>query len=213
MKHPSDGVLRRLADEPLAVPDRVTDHLAGCGRCRTQRAEIAADTEHAARLLAVAPPVADPDIAWARLQRELASAPAAGAGTRSEPVRARSQRRVWFPRVSLRTGLAISALAIMAAGTAAAATLTTIFAPTRVAPVSLSQSDLQSVTAVTGLGGSHPLGGFASPTGSSRLRFGTLSWSSGSAHAVSSLAQAAAQPASRSPARLTCPRAWAPCRG
>ena len=95
--------------------------------------------------------------------------------------------------MSLRTGLAIGALAIMAAGTGAAATLTTIFAPTRVAPVSLSQSDLQAVAAVTGLAGSHPLDGFASPSGSSRLRFGTLSWSSGPAHSVSSRAQAAAQ--------------------
>jgi hypothetical protein len=95
--------------------------------------------------------------------------------------------------VSLRTGLAIGAIGIVVAGTAAAATLTTIFAPTHVAPVSLSQSDLRAIAAFTGLGGSHALGGFATPDGSSTLRFGTITWSSGATHPASSLAQAAAQ--------------------
>ena len=67
MRHIPDGVLRRLDDEPLAVPDRVTEHLAGCGRCSARRAEIAGDTERAARLFSAPQPVPDLDIAWARL--------------------------------------------------------------------------------------------------------------------------------------------------
>ena len=192
MRHIPDGVLRRLDDEPLAVPDRVTDHLAGCGQCSTRRAEIARDTDHAARLFSAPQPVPDIDVAWARLQRELESQRTGGAVRRSRPAPVRP-RRVWFPRVSLRTGLAIATIGIVVAGSAAAATLTTVFAPTHVAPVSLSRSDVRAIAAFTGLGDSHALGGFATPNGSSRLRFGTITWSSGTAYPASSRAQATAK--------------------
>lgn len=191
MRHIPEGVLRRLDDEPLAVPDRVTDHVAGCERCRTRREQIAHDTERVAQLLSAPQLVPDLDIAWARLQRE-ASQPANGAVKRRQaaPIR---PRRAWLPRVSLRTGLAIGAIGIVVAGSAAAATLSTIFAPTHVAPVALSQSDLRAIAAITGLGGSQALGGFSTPNGSSTLRFGTITWSSGTAHRASSITQAAAE--------------------
>ena len=192
MRHIPDGVLRRLDDEPLAVPDRFTDHLASCGHCSTRRAEIARDADHAAQLFSAPQPVADMGTAWARLQRELAFQRTGGAVRRSRPARVRP-RRAWFPRVSLRTGLAIGTIGVVVAGTAAATTLTTVFAPTHVAPVSLSRSDLRAIAAFTGLGDSQALGGFATPNGSSRLRFGTITWSSGTAHPTSSLAQAAAE--------------------
>ena len=192
MRHIPDGVLRRLDDEPLAVPDRVTDHLVSCGRCNARRAGITDDTERAAELFSAPQPVPDMDFAWARLRRELESPRAGGAVRRSPPAGVRP-RRAWLPRVSVRTGLAIGAIGIVIAGTAAAATLTTIFAPTHVAPVSLSQSDLRAIAAFTGLGDSQGLGGFSTPNGSSTLRFGTIRWSSGSAHPTSSLAQAAAE--------------------
>ena len=192
MRHIPDGVLRRLDDEPLAVPDRVADHLASCGHCSARRAEIAHDTRRAAQLFSAPQLVPDMDIAWARLQRELESPRAGGAVRRWPPARVRP-RRAWFPRVSIRTGLAIGAIGIVVAGTAAAATLTTIFAPTHVAPVSLSQSDLRAIAAFTGLGDSQVLGGFSAPNGSSTLRFGTITWSSGTANPTSSLAQAAAE--------------------
>ncbi len=192
MRHIPDGVLRRLDDEPLAVPDRVTDHLVSCGHCSARRAEIARDTERAAQLFSAPQLVPDIDIAWARLQRELESPSAGEAVRRCQPARA-GARRARFPSVSLRTGLAIGAIGIVVAGTAAAATLTTIFAPTHVAPVSLSQSDLGAIAAFTGLDDSQALGGFSTPNGSSTLRFGTITWSSSTAHPTSSLAQAAAE--------------------
>ena len=105
MRHIPDGVLRRLDDEPLAVPDRVTEHVARCGRCRARRMRIADDTERAARLFSAPRLVPDTDIAWARLRRELRR------GSQEAPDRRRStpmmRRGVRFPRVSLRTGLAI----------------------------------------------------------------------------------------------------------
>ncbi|MBV8430645.1 MAG: hypothetical protein JO244_05750 [Solirubrobacterales bacterium] len=192
MRHTSDGLLRRLDDEPLAVPDRVTDHVAGCGRCQERRAEIGRDTERAAQLFSAPQLVPDLDLAWARLRPELESPGATRADRQSRPPRLH-RRLARFRTMSLRTGLAIGGITIVVAGTAAAASLTTIFAPTRVAAVSLNQSDLRAIAAFTGLGNSQGIGGFSSPTGSSRLRFGTLTWTSGSALAVSSLAQAVAQ--------------------
>jgi hypothetical protein len=192
VRHIPDGVLRRLDDEPLAVPDRVTDHLASCGRCSARRAGIAHDTESVAKLFSAPQLVPDTDIAWARLERELESPRAGEAVLRRPPADVRP-RRAWWPRVSLRTGLAIGAIGIVVAGTAAAATLTTIFAPTHVAPVSVSQSDVRAIAAFTGLGDSQALGGFSTPNGSTTLRFGTIRWSSGTAHPTSSLAEAAAE--------------------
>jgi hypothetical protein len=192
VRHIPDGVLRRLDDEPLAVPDRVTDHVAGCERCSARRAEIARDTERAVALLAPPQSVSNTDLAWKRLRRELEAQPAHGADPRRQWAR-RPMRHSHFPRLSLRTGLAIGLLGALVAGTAAAATLTTIFAPTHVAPVSVSQGDLQAFAAIAGLGPGEAVGGFSTPSGSHAFRFGTITWSSGSAHPASSRAQAAAE--------------------
>lgn len=192
MRHIPDGVLRRLDDEPLAVPDRVTDHVADCARCRARRAEIADDTERAARLLSAPQLVPDGDLAWARLERELHRRTDAGLDRRRWPTSARWQRRR-FRGVSLRAGLAIAAAGIVVAGTATAASLTTIFAPTHVAPLSVSRSDVAAIASFMGLGDGNGLGGFQSPSGSHAVRFGTITWaSSGAAQPAASLADASA---------------------
>ena len=153
-------------------------------------------TQNAWRSSSPAPQlVPDIDVAWARLRREFHRTQADGVVERRRP--APTLRRRWrrwrLPRLPLRTALAIGAVGILIAGSAAAATLTTIFSPTHVAPVAVSQSDLRAIAAVTGLGNSQPLGGFAAPTGSSTLRFGTITWSSGASRQASSLAQATAE--------------------
>ena len=188
MRHIPDGVLRRLDDEPLAVPDRVSEHLDGCNRCRARHAEIAGDTERAAQLFSAPQVLPEVDLAWARIRRELERR--SGDAPSRPPARVVA-RRSRFPRVSLRAGLAIGAVGIVLAGTAAAASLTTIFAPTHVAPVTVSAKDLRAVAALTGLDGSQPLGGFTAPSGSTALRFGTIRWSSSAARPVPSLARAA----------------------
>jgi len=192
VRHASEGTLRRLSDEPSAVPDIVRGHVAGCQRCHARQVRVSRDTERCARLLAGPRLVPDVDTAWTRLQGELHRPVAKGAGRRGGPaaVPSRAHR---FRRVSLRTGVAIGVAGLVVAGTAAAATLTTVFAPVRVAPLSLSQSDVQAVAAFMGTGGSHVLGGFPSPNGSSALPFGTIDWSSsGRAETVGSLGQATA---------------------
>lgn len=191
MRHISEGVLRRLDDEPLAVPDRVADHVADCQRCNDRRAQIAHDTERAARLFSAPRLVPDTGLAWARFVRELHRGPEQEADRRRRPTPVVG-RRARFPRVSLRAGLVLGAVAILVAGTAAAATLTTIFAPTHVAPVPISQSDVRAITALIGNG--QALGGFPTADGSRTVRFGTIKWSSsGLAQPASSLPQAASQ--------------------
>ena len=192
MRHVEEGVLRRLDDEPLAVPDRVSDHVAHCERCRARRAEIARDTERTAQLFSAPQLVPDVDHAWARLQREVVSWETHETDRHRPPVRV-APRRVSLPRVSLRAGLAIGAVGALAVGTAAAGTFSNIFAPTHIAPVSVSRSDLRAIATLTGLGDSQQFGGFTTPNGSSTLRFGTLTWSSGTAQQASSRAQAAAE--------------------
>jgi hypothetical protein len=191
VRHIPDGVLRRLDDEPLAVPDRATDHVAGCERCSARRAQIASDTEHAAQLLSAPQLVPDLDLAWVRLQRELRRG-ADGRHDRGRLPRPVPWRRARFPSVSLRAALIIGAVGIVVAGTAAAATLTTIFAPTHVAPVSLSRGDLQAIGNVIGLGDNRALGSFSAPNGSTTTRFGTIRWTSGPAQPAATLADASA---------------------
>jgi hypothetical protein len=193
VRHIAEGALRRLDDEPLAVPDKVTEHLARCGRCSARRARIACDTEHAARLFSGPQLVPNTDEAWVRLRRELYRRQDEGADRRRTPAPS-FRRPPRFPRVSLRAGLVIGAVGIVVGGTAAAATLTTIFAPTHVAPVSVSQGDVRAITAFMGLGDSRVLGGFPTPSGTSTLRFGTINWSSsGIAQPASSPAEATAE--------------------
>lgn len=192
MRHVPDGVLRRLEDEPLAVPDRAIDHVASCERCSDRRAQIARDAEYAAQLLSAPRRVPDADLAWAKLRSAPRSAPEQRTNRRSRPAPV-GWRAPRFPRVSLRAGLAIGAVGVVVAGTAAAATLTTIFAPTHVAPVSLTQSDVRAIATFMGLGDNQALGGFATPDGSTAIRFGTISWSSRAVHPASSPAQASVE--------------------
>ncbi len=40
MRHPTDGVLRRLVDEPAGVAETDRRHVADCTRCLTALAEV-----------------------------------------------------------------------------------------------------------------------------------------------------------------------------
>ncbi len=188
MRHIADGTLRRLEDEPLAVPDRVIDHVAGCAGCRARRAELVADAEQVAQLVSAPALMPDTDLAWARIERELRRDP------HGEPKRGHatvlSPRRLRLPALSLRAGLSLGAVGAVIAGTAAAATLTNVFSPTHVAPVTVTQGELRAISALMGVGDS--TGTFNSPTGSSPTRFGTVTWSSAPTRQAATAGQASA---------------------
>ncbi len=188
MHHVSSPVLRRLADDPLAVPDRARRHVGGCSRCQAQRREVASDAARASSLVSAPHDIGDVDLEWIMLterlrQRDLPASPATG--------------RHWHmprpaARISLGAGTAAAAT-VIAAGAGAAAALTTVFAPTHVAPVKLSQGELRAISTITGISPGQLAGGLQ-PSGSVALRFGELSWTTtGQPRKVSSVAQARAQ--------------------
>jgi len=185
MHHVPSPMLRRLMDEPLAVPDLARRHLDDCGRCQAQRTEIAADAALAGRVLGAPEEITDIDLEWILLQDRLSRPDAA-----RRPAVRRSPR---MPRrlinVSVGAGTAVVA-GVLTVGAAAAAVLTTVYAPTQVAPVRVSANDLRAIENVTGIG---RLSGALGPSGSTQLTFGKLSWSSaGPAQQVASLAAASA---------------------
>jgi hypothetical protein len=185
MSHLTSPVLRRLVDEPMAVADRDRRHLDSCGRCQAERNEVARDAAFAGRLLAAPGPACDVDLEWILLQHRLAEPGPARKPAVSNP--RRMPRRL--ARLSLGTGTAAAA-AVIAVGVGAAAALNSVYTPTRVAPVTVSPSDLTAVENLTGLS---PAQGNLSPSGTRHLPFGTLAWTSaGRAQQVSSVAQASA---------------------
>src|SRR5688572_24544358 len=88
MRHPNDGTLRRLLDEPAGVPDADRVHVAQCPVCLSGLAE--ARTDAAAASVALNPAGAvgvdadtEVDAAWHRLSRAVTVAsrrPAARTG-------------------------------------------------------------------------------------------------------------------------------------
>ena len=197
MHHVPSPVLRRLVDEPLAVPDLARRHLDDCGRCQAESTEIAADAALAARVLATTPEIADVDLEWILLQDRL-SQPKADRRPAVPPSRRMPRRLV---NVSVGAGTVVVA-GVLAVGAAAAAVLTTVYAPTQVAPVRVSANDLRAIENITGIG---RLSGGLGPSGSTQLTFGKLTWSSaGTAQQVASLASASAMThlAFRTPAAL-----------
>ena len=187
MRHVPDGTLRRLIDEPFAVADRDARHVEGCARCRARSQRIAEDVATVERFFDVRVP-ADTDAGLARSRASLIERPSRRTTWRVGP------RRSWrFMGASLSTGASLAAVGVVIVGVAAAATLTTVFAPTQVARVPVSQAGVQELTQLMGLNTTTSLDGFRSPSGSETLLFGMLSWtSSGGAGQVASLADAEA---------------------
>ena len=188
MRHVPDGVLRRLLDEPLAVSDGARRHVESCARCQTSRAAVAGNAATAARLLAAPPPDVDASIAWAQMQRRLADPVLAQHAAITVP--RRPGRRILTASVS--TGGAVTA-GLALTGVAAAATLTTVFAPTHVKTVPVNAGDLRAVVSLLGAGVAPANGGLLPVSGSQQLPFGTLRWTSaGHGRQVSSIAAASA---------------------
>ncbi|TNM60158.1 hypothetical protein FHN55_18980 [Streptomyces sp. NP160] len=147
-RHPADGVLRRLVDEPAGVCDPDRAHVAACARCQ-QALAAARDDAAAASALLGAPAAATPhdddvDGAWQRL-RSSAASPAGREGSRvvaldahraSSPPRRRS---AWRRPGVVALGVAV---VVAGAGTAAASDWLRIFQVQQVAPVSISSADL-----------------------------------------------------------------------
>jgi hypothetical protein len=143
MRHPTDGTLRRLLDEPAGVADADREHVTGCPTCRTGLATAQRDAASTRAALDVDVTV-DVDAAWNRL---------AHAVTAGESPRRTAAAPRW--RAALRKP-AVAAFAVVAllggASAAAAADWLQIFRTERIAPVTLTQADLVSLPDLSAYG-------------------------------------------------------------
>jgi hypothetical protein len=189
VRHVPDGTLRRVMDEPFAVADRAVRHMASCARCRARREQISSNAAFAEHVLSSRVRFSGPDLAWARHQGRVSEA-----SQNRHRVLARRPRCWRLMGTSAGTGATLAAAGALLAGVAAAATLsTTVFAPTKVAPVAVSNADLRALAAVLDVHSPAELLGFSKPSGSETLPFGSLHWSSnGNDRRVGSLGAAEA---------------------
>lgn len=142
MRHPSEGVLRRLVDEPAGVTDADRAHVADCASCR----QALGATRAEARLVGAAlttPGTVDTDAAWSRLSTATAA-----------PVRlASGPARRWRNAVRRPVIAALSAVVLLTgAGVAAANDWLPIFRTQQVDPVQVTSADLVALPDLSAYG-------------------------------------------------------------
>jgi hypothetical protein len=128
MRHPSEGTLRQLVDEPAGVADSDREHVAGCRQCLAGLSAAREDADFVAAALATETD-ADVDAAW----RRLTAAPPRRTG--------RFRGLLRHPAVA---GVA-AALVLGGAGVAAAGGWLEIFQTDEIAPVGINAGDLVAV--------------------------------------------------------------------
>ena len=182
MRHPTEGVLRRLLDEPAGVADPDRRHVAGCPHCLAGLAAMREDAALVDAALAIEGG-ADVDVAaaWRRLST---AAHTAGPGrAAAAPRSGRSRAALRRPVVA---ALAV-ALVVSGAGVAAANDWLQIFQTEQIAPLSLRTADLVALPDLSAYGDVEVAG-------------------DGDVHAVSDAATAAAETGLDVPEVVTLPR-------
>src|SRR5687767_7891826 len=134
MRHPTEGTLRRLLDEPAGVADADREHAAGCHVCLSRLATVQEDAAAAGAGLDVDLAV-DVDSAWQRLSHSVA----AGERARPRAAAAPERRRKALLSPAL-AGLCVAAV-LLGAGAVAAADWVQIFRTERIAPLAITRTD------------------------------------------------------------------------
>src|SRR4051794_6444515 len=153
MRHPTDGTLRRLLDEPAGVPDPDRQHVAGCPVCLAGLAEA----RQAASVTAAAldtDVVTDVDRGWLRLTaatsaRTPARTPADARSRSATGAPARRWSRAVRSPVVAALGVAI---VLGGAGAAAATDWLQVFHTDQITPVQVSSADLVALPDVSAYG-------------------------------------------------------------
>ncbi len=136
MRHPTEGALRRLLDEPAGVADSDRRHVAGCVQCLDDLTAVREDAALVdAALTTEDAQGVDVTAAWRRLST---AAPATGPGRAARPRAGRSRAALHRPVIA---ALAVAAV-LAGAGTAAANDWLQIFRTEQVTPVSITTDDL-----------------------------------------------------------------------
>lgn len=143
MSHISEGVLRRMLDQPQSFPESDRAHLQACDRCRSTAAAIVGDAGKAAVLMEGAGKVsANPEPALENLRSRGLS-----------PLAASSNAPVWRwsglkSRGALRPAIGValvSLMGLMLVGTGVAGNLIKIFEPDKVVGVPVDLETLNSL--------------------------------------------------------------------
>ena len=146
MRHPNEGVLRRLVDEPAGVADADRAHVAECPVCLVALADARDDAVAVGAALRTDSTVdVDVDAAWARLT---------AAQSRTSAVRAPARRRRWGAALRRPAVAALGFVVVVTgAGVAAANDWLPIFATEEIEPVAISSDlDLSAVPDLTDYG-------------------------------------------------------------
>lgn len=152
-KHPANGALRRLLDEPVAVAVADEDHAFQCLRCQARMSLMREDDVAVSLALGGHFEMTPAAVALDRLR----------SAERAEPVFVAARARVWRGqgagrppgrRPLLRPATVVTAAVVLMGGaTAAAATnLVPIFEPESVAPVVIQAGDINSLQALSRFG-------------------------------------------------------------
>jgi hypothetical protein len=135
MRHPTDGTLRRLLDEPAGVADADREHVAGCPVCLAALAAAQEDVAVTSEALSVELST-DVETGWQRLSHAMAVEGRGQAAATSVAPR-------W--RTALRSPVAAAfgvAVLLAGAGAAAAMDWLQIFHTEQIAPVTVTEADL-----------------------------------------------------------------------
>ena len=139
MGHPTEGVLRRLLDEPAGVADVDRLHVESCEECLRRVAAIGEDADLVHAALATEPRAdVDAGPAWQRLS---AAASATGRVRAAAPRAGRARAALRRPVLAT---VAV-ALVVAGAGAAAANDWLQIFRTEEIAPVAVSTADLNAL--------------------------------------------------------------------
>ena len=136
MHHPTEGVLRRLLDEPAGVAGSDRQHVAGCPQCLDG---LAASRQDAALVSAALATEGGADVDVATAWRRLSTAAPAGESGRVAVPRRSGRLRAVLRRPAVAVAVAV---VITGAGTAAANDWLPMFRTEQIAPVSFSTADL-----------------------------------------------------------------------
>ena len=154
-KHPSDGALRRLLDEPVAVAVADEDHASQCPRCQDRMGLMREDDTVVRLAFAGEVEMTPAAVALERFRTaERAGLVLVGGQPGGRLGREAVPRRPRLRRPLLRPATVITcALVLMGGATAAAATgLVPIFSPESVAPVVVQAGDIASLQALSRFG-------------------------------------------------------------
>ncbi|GIG88473.1 hypothetical protein [Plantactinospora endophytica] len=145
MRHPTDGTLRRLVDEPAGVADADREHVTGCPQCLSGLATARRDAAVTSAVLDVEV-TADVEAGWQRLSHAVATAE-----PRRTAITARVPRWGTALRRPVIAGVAVVAL-LTGATAAAAANWLPIFRTERIAPITVTHADLLSLPDLSAYG-------------------------------------------------------------